>query len=191
MFRTRGENGPDAVRGINATHHPALRILGRCAAFLLALVLLQALVSCRGPYFTESHLQKDRIPELKTFSIDRSPDPNLFIWDMRPIPFEELRPLVSDRLREKGYRLTSPQEADFRIILTTFTEESSPRSRIAVMEIYERTSSQILWSGHAEIPYQIDPSQGVENQPALIGLMDLIPPRNHPMPTPSSAHLKD
>lgn len=191
MFRTRGENGLDAVWWTDATRRSALRILGRCAALLLALVLLQALFSCRGPYFTESHLEKDRIPELKTFSIDRSPEPSLFIWDMRPIPFEELRPLVSDRVQEKGYRLASPQEADFRIILTTFTEESTPRSRIAVVEIYERSSAQKLWSGHAEIPYLIDPSVGVANQPALTGLLDLIPPRTKALPASSNAHLKD
>lgn len=168
------------MRLANVPRRSAGRILIRCVAFLFALLLLQVLLSCKGPDFTGGALEKDCFTTLKTFCVDSQPDPALCIWNMRPIPFEELKPLVSDRLKEKGYRLTLPQEADARISLTTFTEESSPRRRIAVLEIFERSSSRRLWSGYAEIPYRIDPRQGVTNQPALRGLLELIPARMGP-----------
>jgi hypothetical protein len=177
VLRIHVENELDAVRLANAPRRLTARILIRCVAFLFALLLLQGLLSCRGLDFTGTALEKDRLTTLKTFSIDSEPDPALYIWNMRPISFEELKPLVSGRLKEKGYRLVPPQEADFRIILTTFTEESSPRKRITVMEIFERASSRKLWSGRAEIPYQIDLIDGLANEPTLAGLLDLVPPR--------------
>ncbi len=176
MLRIHVENEQDAVRRASAPRSTAGRILIRFVAFLLALLLLQVLLACKGPDFTGTTIEKDRLTSLKTFSIDSQPDPTLYIWYMRPIPFDELKTLVSDRLVERGYRLASSQDADFRITLTTFTEESTPRSRIAILEMFERSSSRKLWSGRAEIPYQIDPIQGVTNQPTLAGLLDLIPP---------------
>lgn len=98
----------------------------RFVAFLLALLLLEALLSCRGPDFTGTALEKDRLTSSRTFSIDGQPDPALYIWNMRPIPFDELKSLVSDRLMEKGYQQAPHQEADVRIVLTTFTEEPTP-----------------------------------------------------------------
>jgi hypothetical protein len=178
VLRNHVENHQGAERLTRASRNPAAQILIRCVAFLSALLLFQILLSCKGPDFTGATLEKDRLTTLKTFSIDSQPDPALYIWYMRPIPFEELKPLVSDRLMEKGYQQTSPEEADVRIILTTFTEESAPRYRITVMEIFERSTSRKLWSGRAEIPYQIDPIQGVTNQPTLAGLLDLIPPHS-------------
>lgn len=145
-------------------------------AFLLALLLLEVLLSCRGPDFTGTALDKDRLTSMKTFSIDSQPDPVLYIWNMRPIPFEELKPLVCCRLMEKGYQQASRQEADVRIVLTTFTEVSTPRYRIAIMEVFERSTSRKLWTGRAEIPYQFDPVKGVANEPTLAGLLDLLPP---------------
>jgi hypothetical protein len=178
----------NAVRWLaRASRIPAGRILLRFAAFLLALFLLQALLACNGPNFSGHALEKERLTTLRTFSIDNQPDPVLYIWNMRPIPFEELKPLVSARLMEKGYQLASEQDADFRIILTTFTEEPTPRYRITVMEMVERSTSQKLWSGRAEIPYQIDPIQGVLNQPTLAGLLDLIPPPTGSDRPPSSS----
>lgn len=177
MLRTHVEKRQEAVRLTSAPRSSAVRIMIRCLAFLFALLLLQVLLSCRGLNFTGTALEKDRITTVKTFSIDNQPDPALYIWNMRPIPFEELKPLVSDRLVEKGYRMASPQEAEVRIILTTFTEESKPRYRITVMEMVERSTSRKLWSGYAEIPCRVDPRQGVTNQPTLMGLVDLIPPR--------------
>ena len=181
------KNRRDDVRLAGGHRRPDGRILIRFVAFLFALILLQALLSCRGPDFTGTTLEKDRLTTLKTFSIDSQPDPELYIWNMRPFPFEDLKPLISDRLMEKGYWLASPQEADVRIILTTFTEESTPRSRITIFEMVERSTSRKLWTGRAEIPYQIDPIQGVANQPTLAGLLDLIPPHTGSDCPPSSS----
>jgi hypothetical protein len=182
----------NAVRWLaRASRIPAGRILLRFAAFLLALLLLQTLLACNGPNFTVYEAKKERLSTLRTFSIDNQSDPVLYIWNMRPIPFEELKPLVSARLMEKGYQMASEQDADFRIILTTFTEESTPRSRITIFEMVERSTSQKLWSGRAEIPYQIDPIQGVSNQPTLAGLLDLIPPPAGSDRAPSSSRLRD
>ena len=177
MLRIHIENHQDAVPLANAPRHPVGRILLRFVAFLLALLLLEVLLSCRGPDFTGTALEKDRLTSLKTFSIASQPDPALYIWNMRPIPFEELKSLVSDRLMEKGYRQASQQEADVQIVLTTFTEEPTPRYRVTIMEVFERSTSRKLWSGRAEIPYQIDPVRGVANEPTLAGLLDLIPPQ--------------
>lgn len=191
MPRIHTEKGRDALRLVRAPRNHAVRMLIRCVAFLCALFLLHVLLSCRGLNFTGTTLEMDRLTTLKTFSIDSQPDSTLCIWNMRTIPFEELKPLVSDRLREKGYQLALPQEADFRIILTTFTEESHPRTRIPVMEIFERSSSRKLWSGHAEIPYQLSPRQGVRDQPALTGMLDLVPPHTESDRNPSGAMLRD
>lgn len=177
MLRIHIENNQEAVQLASASRHPVGRILLRFVAFLLALLLLEVLLSCRGPDFTGAALEKDRLTALKTFSIDSQPDPALYIWNMRPIPFEELKSLVSDRLTEKGYQQASHQEADVRIVLTTFTEESTPRSRITILELFERSTSRKLWSGRAEIPYQVDSVRGVANEPTLAGLLDLIPPQ--------------
>jgi hypothetical protein len=177
VLRTHVEDVQNAMRLAAAPRSPARRILLRYIAFLFALLLLQLMLSCMGPDFTVTTLDKGRMTRLRTFSIDTQPDPTLYIWDMRAIPFEELKPLVSDRLQEKGYQPASPMVADFRIILTAFTEEKTPRSRIAILEMFERSSSRKLWSGRAEIPFKINPKQGVTNHPALTGLLDLIPPR--------------
>lgn len=177
MLRIHVENGQEAVRPASAPRNPAGRILIRFVAFLFALLLLQFLLSCKGPDFIGTTLQKDRLTTLRTFNIDSQSDPALYIWNMRPIPFDAVIPLVSGRLKEKGYQPASPHEADVRIILTTFTEESTPRHRITIMEMFERSTSRKLWSGRAEIPYQIDPIQGVANEPTLAGLLDLVPPR--------------
>ncbi|NWJ42510.1 MAG: hypothetical protein HXX12_16230 [Geothrix sp.] len=176
MLRIHIENHQDAVQLANVPRHPVGRIMLRFVAFLLALLLLEALLSCRGPDFTGTALEKDRLTSSRTFSIDGQPDPALYIWNMRPIPFDELKSLVSDRLMEKGYQQAPHQEADVRIVLTTFTEEPTPRSRITIMEMFDRPTSRKLWSGRAEIPYQIDPIQGVANEPTLAGLLDLVPP---------------
>ena len=181
------KNKRDAVRLAGGQRRPDGRILIRFVAFLFALILLQALLSCRGPDFTGTTLEKDGLTKLQTFSIDDQPDPALYIWNMRPIPFEELKPLISDRFMEKGYWLASPQEADIRIILTTFTEESTPRTRIAILEMFECSSSRKLWSGRAEFPFKINPKQGVTNDPALMGLLGLIPPHTESDCPPSSS----
>ena len=191
MRRFHVEEGHAAVRLASAPPSQAVRLLIRCVAFLCALLLLQTLLSCRRPNFTGISLEEDRLTTLKTFSIDGQPDSALCIWNMRTIPFEELKPLVSDRLTEKGYRLALPQEADFRIVLTTFTEGSSPRTRVPVMEIFERHGARKLWWGHAEIPYRLDPSQEMRDQPALKGLLDLIPPHTESDRTPSRSMLPD
>lgn len=186
-MRIHVENEREGMRLASAPRNPAARILIRFMAFLCALLLLQVLLACKGPDFTGTTLEKDRLSTLKTFSIDSQPDPVLYIWNMRPIPFEEMKPLVSDRLVEKGYRLAPPQEAEVRIILTTFTEESTPRSRIAILEMFECSSSRKLWSGRAEIPFKINPKQGVTNDPTLMGLLDLIPPHTESDCPPSSS----
>jgi len=59
------------------------------------------------------------------------------------------------------------------------------------MEMFERSSSRKLWSGRAEIPYQIDPRQGVMNHPTLARLLDLIPPHTGSDRTSSGLMLKD
>jgi hypothetical protein len=185
LFHLKNER--DAVPLAGAFRRPVGRILIRFMAFLFALLLLQLLLSCMGPDFNGTTLEKDRLTTLKTFSIDSRPDPVLYIWNMRPIPFEELKPLVSDRLMEKGYRLAPPQEAEVRIILTTFTEEPTPRTRIAILEMFECSSSRKLWSGRAEIPFKINPKQGVTDDPTLMGLLDLIPPHTESDCPPSSS----
>lgn len=176
MLRIHIENHQDAVQLASVPRHPVGRILLRFAAFLSVLFLLEGLLSCRGPGFTGAALEKDRLTSLKTFCIDSQPDSALYIWNMRPIPFEELKSLVSDRLVEKGYQQASHQDADIRVVLTTFTEEPTPRSRITIMEMFDRPTSRKLWSGCAEIPYQIDPIQGVANGCSLAGLLGLVPP---------------
>ncbi|WP_243293904.1 hypothetical protein [Geothrix mesophila] len=191
MPRIHDEKGHQAERLASAPPSQAVRTLIRGVAFLCALLLLQALLSCRRLNFTGTSLEEDRLTTLKTFCIDSQPDSALCIWNMRTIPFEELKPLVSDRLMEKGYRMALPQEADFQIVLTTFTEESSPRTRVPVMEIFERHGARKLWWGHAEIPYKLDPRQGVRDQPALTGLLDLIPPHTESDRTPSRSMLRD
>jgi hypothetical protein len=180
-----------AVPLVSAPRQSAGRNLMRAVAFLFALLLLQCLLACKGPDFTGATLEKGRLTAARTFNIDCQPDPALYIWNMRPIPFEELTPLVAGRLQEKGYHLASAQEADVRIILTTFTEESTPRSRITIVEMFERSSSRKLWSGRAEMPYQIDPVQGVANDPALTGLLDLIPPQTGPDRPSTGARASD
>ena len=190
MLRIHIENHQDAGQLASAPRHPVGRILLRFAAFLLALLLLEVLLSCRGPDFTGTALEKDRLTSLKTFSIDSQPDPALYIWNMRPIPFDELKSLVSDRLMEKGYQQASHQEADIQIVLTTFTEEPTPRYRVTIMEMFDRPTSRKLWSGRAEFPYQMDPIQGVANEPTLAGLLDLVPPHIEVDRTSSDSMLK-
>jgi hypothetical protein len=140
------------------------------------MLLLQVLVSCKGLDFDGTTLEKDRLTTSKTFSIDMQPNSTLYIWNMRSIPFEELKPLVTGWLIEKGYQEASPQDSDIRVVLTTFTEEPTPHCRITVIEMVERSTSRKLWSGRAEIPYRMDPIENVANQPTLAGLLDLIPP---------------
>lgn len=191
MLRIHVEDGQDAMRLAAAPRSSARRTMLRSIAFLFALLLLQLLLSCMGPDFTGTALEKSRMTQLRTFCIETEADSSLYIWDMRVIPFEELKPLVSDRLQEKGYRPASPMVADFRITLSTFTEESTPRSRIAILEMFERSSSRKLWSGRVEIPFKIDPKQAVMNHPALTGLLDLIPAHTGSGHLPSGFGLQD
>lgn len=152
-----------------------MRIIIRFAALAFALTLLLGVLSCRGLDVVVTTVERDRLTTLRTFSIDRQADPALYIWYMRPIPFEELVPVVSDRLEELGYQPALAREADFRIVLSTFTEESTPRTRITVMEIFERSTSRKLWSGRAEFPYQIDAVHGLASDRTLSGLLNLVP----------------
>lgn len=191
MLRIHLDNRQDAVPLVRAPCNPVGRTLIRFVAFLFALLLLQFLLSCKGPEFTGTTLDKDRLTRLRTFNIDPQPDPGLYIWNMRTIPFEELTPLVSGRLKEKGYRPASPQEADVRIILTTFTEEPTPHYRITIMEMFERSTSKKLWSGRAEIPYQTDPIHGAANELTMAGLLDLVPPRTALDRAPPASMLGD
>lgn len=146
-------------------------------ARLLTLFMLLELIACKGPEFSAYALEKGHFTSLTTFNIEKKGDPLLFIWNMHPIPFEELKPLVSSQLQKKGYRLVSQQGADFRVILTSFTEDSNPQSRIVIVEMFDRSTTRKLWSGRAEIPYLIDSKVGIMDQPTLLGLLDLIPRR--------------
>lgn len=163
------------VKGACSPQREVIRLLARWMAVAVALFLLQGLVSCRGLDVSATTLEADRLTKRKTFAIDDRADPAMFIWNMRQIPFEGLKPMVANRLLEKGYTLASPYEADLRVVLTTFTEEPSPRTRITIMEIYDRATSQLLWSGRSEIPYELDPRIGVSGQPTLAAMLELVP----------------
>lgn len=175
MRQARLEREYGDREGACSPQREVIRRLARWVAVAVALFLLQGLVSCRGLDVSATTLEANRLTAMKTFSIDDRADPAMFIWDMRQIPFEALKPMVAGRLMEKGYKLAPSHEADLRVVLTTFTEEPSPRTRITIMEIYDRATSQLLWSGRSEIPYEIDSRVGVSGQPTLAAMLDLVP----------------
>lgn len=164
----------------------------------LTLFLLIAAIACRGPQFVFGPTDAKHLQTHRTFSIDPGSNKNLVIWNMRPISSEELRSMVTAQFREKGYIQAPPEEADLRIILSTFADNSltTTHSISLVIEIVDRVTLRQLWSGHAELPWAEDPKGLSALQQCLGDFMKYLPARAEvtkpglllPSPSPASAN---